>query len=137
MSLPARAIFSREYFPPHFKVAAERLMESAFDFAYDKLKKTFKKPEFVAGFPSLALEHSFLDKVYENLTLCGNESLFTSYQKMWKFQRFMEFIDLDRDELEAVKITQTDGRKVFSCSMVRAKVLCELEKIQIQIHFHS
>lgn len=100
-------------------------MKSAYDFAYDKLNKTGKKPEFVAGFPSLALEDSFLAKVYENLTLFGNESLFTSYQKLGKFQRFMEFIELDREELEALKITQFDGRKVFSCSLVRAKVLCE------------
>ena len=127
MSLPAQALFSRKFFPDKFKKAAELLMKSASEFLYQQHRETKQKSsiEYIAGYPRNAIEDSFLDKLYQNLTLNGNESLLESYRELWKFQRFIVLVELDRDEIDTLKIAQHVGENIFSCSVLKHNFLCK------------
>lgn len=125
LSLPARALFTRRYFPSNFKTAAENLMKSAFSFFSHKYEKARKPINLIAGYPSDSIEDSFLDKIYQNLSLSGNESLVESYQQLWKFQRFIKFLELSRKDFETLKIALIDGDDIFSCPLIVQKHLCE------------
>ena len=125
LPFPAKALFARRYFPLSYKKSAEVLMKAAIDFLNRKYEETKKSIEFVAGYPSKLGEDSFLDKVYKNLELTGNETLLESYRELSKFQRFIQLIELNREELDAFRIVQNVGNNVFSCSLVKLKYLCE------------
>lgn len=128
MSLPAQALFSRMFFPVKFKSAAELLMKSASEFLYQQHEETKQKNsiEYIAGYPRNAVEDAFLDKLYQNLTLNGNESLLESYRELWKFQRFIFLVELNRDEIDTLKIAQHVGKNIFSCSLIKQMFLCKL-----------
>ena len=125
MTFPAKALFARRYFPLSYKKAAESLMKAAVEFLNEKYGRKKKSIEFVAGYPSKLVEDSFLDKVYKNLELTGNETLFESYRELSKFQRFIKLIELTREELDAFRIAQSVGNNVFSCSLIKLKYLCK------------
>lgn len=125
LPLPAMALFSRRYFPKDFKIAAEKLMKAATDYLLQITEKSQTKYISIAGYPNDAIEDLFLDKIYQNLSLTGNESLLESFQELWKFQRFIKFVELDRKDLETLKIAQTVGRNVFSCSIEMRNKLCK------------
>lgn len=131
MSLPARALFARRYFPLHFKNTAEHLMESATHFLSEQFPETTKRLKFVAGVPSNALLDSFLDKVYENLTLNGNETLLVTFMKLSQFQRFLQLLELNNNELDTLKIVQQTGGNVFSCSVIKGKYLCKFDFVDL------
>lgn len=125
LKLPAEAVFSRRYFPPSFKQSAESLMKSSFKFFNEKHRVLNKSLEFIAGYPSDLIEDSFLTKVYENLDLTGNETLFESFQELQKFKRFILLIDINRDELDVIKIVEKFGEDVFSCTVYKLKFVCK------------
>lgn len=128
IKLPATAIFARKYFLKNFKTSAEILMLSATKFLQElhesgsSVNETF---EHIAGYPTELIENSFLDKLYQNLTLQGNESLVESYQQMYKFNKFIQLLELDREELKILKTAQHVGENAFSCSLIKQKLLCK------------
>lgn len=131
MSLPAKVLFARRYFPMHFKTAAELLMESATHFMNEQFPETIKRLVFVAGLPSVALLDSFLDRIYENLTLNGNETLLETVTELSKFQRFLQLLELNNNELDTLKIVQHINENVFSCSVVKDKYLCKFHSVNL------
>lgn len=125
MPLPAKALFSRRFFPKSFKASAEELMKAAASFINEKYNMSRKPVEFIAGYPSDSIDDSFLNKIYQNLPLLGNESLLETYRELSKFQNFIDLVELERKDFETLKILKTVGQNTFSCSMIRQKVLCE------------
>lgn len=140
MQLPASALFTRRYFPVSFKQAAEDLMKSATDYLLQVAKKSETVINLIAGYPTDAIEDFFLDKIYHNLSLIGNESLFRTFRELWKFQRFIQLVELDRKDYETHKIALTKGQNVFTCSMVNRKSLCKFinwRKVMVSIETSS
>lgn len=125
MPLPAKALFSRRFFPKSFKASAEELMKAAASFINEKYNMSRKPVEFIAGYPSDSIDDSFLNKIYQNLPLHGNESLLETYRELSKFQNFIDLVELERKDFETLKILKTVGQNTFSCSMIRQKVLCK------------
>lgn len=139
MPLPANALFTRRYFPASFKQAAEDLMKPATDYLLQEAKKE-TVINSIAGYPTDAIEDFFLNKIYHNLSLNGNESLFRTFRELWKFQRFIQLVELDRKDYKTLKIVQTIGQNVFTCSLVNRKSLCKFINwiklmISVKIYF--
>lgn len=126
--LPAQALFSRQFFPVNFKLHAEELMKSASEFLFEHFEETRRLKlslKYIAGYPDNSIDDSFLSKVYQNLTLNGNESLLETYIELGKFKKFLNLVELDQDEVETLKISQHVDRNVFGCSVIKKKILCK------------
>lgn len=100
-------------------------MKSATDYLLQVAKKSETVINLIAGYSTDAIEDFFLDKIYHNLSLKGSESLFRTFRELWKFQRFIQLVELDRKDYETHKIALTKGQNVFTCSMVNRKSLCK------------
>ena len=114
--LPAQVLFAKRFFPLSLKNTAEAYVNAILD------NSPYQK-KFIAGYPTRLIEDSFLDKLYQNLTLFGNETLFESYRELSKYQKFISRIDLDDDELEVLEVVLPNEKKKPDFS-----VLCTNEK---------
>lgn len=133
MPVAVNAMFSRKYLSRETKEAVGKLMKLAVDDLLsgitdeelspeDQLK--LKKTEIIAGYPDELIEDSFLDRVYEKLTLNGNETLLESFQAMYTHQKFFNLLQLSRNDSRTLKVIR-HKREVSNCYLISYKYLCK------------
>lgn len=134
--IPSRAIFARKYFSVDAKTKVEALMYTAVENYADKIvhdeliEETTKITRIrgikaFAGYPNDMIEDSFLDRIYVNLELTGNETLFETFRKLEIYRKFIDFMDFSDEDYLTMKIGNTVGDSSFGCKLLLLKYICE------------
>lgn len=132
MPIAVNAMFARRYLTKDSKEAVHKLMKIAIDdFEFEtndsepELSSRIKRIQIFAGYPNDMIEDSFLNKLYEKLNLNGNETLFESFKAIFRYQKFINMLELSNDDWKTLKVDSETGGNVFSCKLVSYKYLCE------------
>lgn len=134
--IPARAVFARRYFPVETKNAVEVIMKTAITDLIDEMIQNdlvfpptnitqMKTIQSFAGYPNDMIEDSFLDRIYGNLSLSGNETLFKTFLKLERYRKFIDFQDLTEEDYLTMKIGKEVGETIFGCKLIKLEYLCE------------
>lgn len=121
LKIPVQAMFARRYFSNETKAAAEKLMKIVVADAKIVSNTTF---EIIAGYPNDMADDSFLDRVYGNLSLNGDETLLVSYQELELYQKMFEALKLSPQDEQTIKI-ENHKRKDTTCSFIEPNYLCK------------
>lgn len=132
--VPSRAIFAQRYISDEAKKAAEVIMNIAIASHLDEIVRLNNTtPEYVskimalkaiAGYPMNMTDDSFLDRIYANLTLNGNETLFETYRKLVQHQKFIDYMKHSSEDYLTLTIGKTSVESAFSCTFATTEILC-------------
>lgn len=133
--ISVNAMFAHQFVTKDSREAALKLMKHAVDYFKsvvensNKTKWSLDSLELYAGYPNDMIDDSFLNQIYGNLKLNGNETLLESFQELIRHQKFIKLQTLSQDEFKTLEVgSQTPnliGEKIYNCKLTDDRFLCK------------
>lgn len=103
---------------------ADKLVNNDLDASKTNILRIRATKSF-AGYPNNMTDDAFLDRIYTNLDLTGNETLFETFQKLEIYRKFIDFMDLSDEDYLTMKIGRAVSDDPFSCKILMLKYICK------------